>query len=790
MSQYLLELTGELDMQSPAIGGSTTSGDRYYVDISQLTEEQMQVLKGEQGIQGIRGETGLRGPQGFQGPKGDKGEAFAYSDFTPEQLASLVGPQGSQGPKGDTGEQGPQGIQGEIGPEGPQGEGWDSESFSDLQSRIESIESGDALPTFGSLWGVGQVIIPEDAVEGIAKVSIRGLKLENYASTLFMDPSMEMIDIENTGMSNGIVSFSACAQNGGMKHPSSDELKTGHEYLGFARIQASSDKVELSFPLDNGDTFSQAHSGSGEWEIVAVRFIATMDSYTKICVLDTAESGWEILKIDSNYGYRIFDLTDTNLTELSNTEISRLMDDFFTGETMISGLGYINNVSRNMLLRLELPALRSNSEVFDEIVWKDNTYYHIQRIDDDGVTTLENPLEREITAEGTLWNRPGDLLTYTAAVSEIVLVDKYGNLNTKNGIVDVIKVCKYGETGEYVLPPESYTAGTTSITLSKSKLGEIYRVEYSAKRSINAVFAVEYPTNSRGSSYASRDSIAISSKKLNAVSQTLQVLHGNSWRGESLESIPTDALGLSPRNLVDVFNVQSVQEVASILNDKSSTGNFSGLRLGDYFDLPSLSIGADSINPEKFPAVEITNNPNYNNLRVELVAVNNYLNVGNNYDMTKPHMTFMFKNIPFKRPVMVDSSTEQISYSDTDLRHWINEQVGYALTTALGLARLRNLNRSVWGDPLLEETVFLPTLMNIFGHPGKNYGTGTTESQFTLYALNPNRKVKLLNGTPEEWWLSEPDGDSIRDYTCASNYGKEGYGWSTYEKGIVMAFVI
>lgn len=53
---------------------------------------------------------GLRGPQGIQGPQG---EPFRYADFTDEQLEALRGPQGIQGPQGM---QGPQGVQ------GPQGE--------------------------------------------------------------------------------------------------------------------------------------------------------------------------------------------------------------------------------------------------------------------------------------------------------------------------------------------------------------------------------------------------------------------------------------------------------------------------------------------------------------------------------------------------------------------------------------------------------------------------------------------------------------------------------------------
>jgi len=69
-------------------------------------------LNGEQGIQGPPGPpgkdgiNGAKGEQGIPGQPGPKGEAFKYSDFTAEQLASL------KGPKGDKGEPGPPGPPG------------------------------------------------------------------------------------------------------------------------------------------------------------------------------------------------------------------------------------------------------------------------------------------------------------------------------------------------------------------------------------------------------------------------------------------------------------------------------------------------------------------------------------------------------------------------------------------------------------------------------------------------------------------------------------------------------
>ena len=77
-----------------------------------FTQEQLEGLRGPQGIQGPKGE------QGIQGPKGDKGNTGAQG---PKGDTGEQGPQGIQGPKGDPGDQGIQGPQGEQGPQGIQG---------------------------------------------------------------------------------------------------------------------------------------------------------------------------------------------------------------------------------------------------------------------------------------------------------------------------------------------------------------------------------------------------------------------------------------------------------------------------------------------------------------------------------------------------------------------------------------------------------------------------------------------------------------------------------------------
>ena len=131
---------GDTGAQGPK--GDTGAGFRilgYYDTLGQLTEAVTGQQEGDAYGVGTAApydiyiydaEKGWVNNGQIQGAKGDKGDAFTYSDFTPEQLAALKGekgdtgaqgPQGIQGEKGDTGAQGPQGIQGEKGDTGAQG---------------------------------------------------------------------------------------------------------------------------------------------------------------------------------------------------------------------------------------------------------------------------------------------------------------------------------------------------------------------------------------------------------------------------------------------------------------------------------------------------------------------------------------------------------------------------------------------------------------------------------------------------------------------------------------------
>ena len=112
---------GDTGAQGPK--GDTGAGFRilgYYDTLGQLTAEVTGPQEGDAYGVGTAApydiyiydaEKGWVNNGQIQGAKGDKGDAFTYSDFTPEQLAAL---KGEKGDKGDTGAQGPNAVSAET----------------------------------------------------------------------------------------------------------------------------------------------------------------------------------------------------------------------------------------------------------------------------------------------------------------------------------------------------------------------------------------------------------------------------------------------------------------------------------------------------------------------------------------------------------------------------------------------------------------------------------------------------------------------------------------------------
>lgn len=247
-------------------------------------------------------------------------------------------------------------------------------------------------------------------------------------------------------------------------------------------------------------------------------------------------------------------------------------------------------------------------------------------------------------------------------------------------------------------------------------------------------------------------------------------------------------VGFSSRNLMDVFGTATVAETFAELRARAITGNFSTLRLGDYIDLASLTIGEDSNKPTVYPARTINND--YNRLRVEIVGFDDYYYVGDSPYPTQHHVTMMFKDIPTEAPFN-ETSTTSGGYKESMLVHWLRQRFASALISAIGIEP-RSVRRKIGALTNDAEKIFLPTNANVFGTPGYSqtaYGSGT-QTQFALFAMNPSKRIKKLNGSRRMWWLAEPVASSATDFCMVHDCGFDFYIGAGSTIGVAPAFLI
>jgi hypothetical protein len=92
------------------------------------------------------------------------------------------------------------------------------------------------------------------------------------------------------------------------------------------------------------------------------------------------------------------------------------------------------------------------------------------------------------------------------------------------------------------------------------------------------------------------------------------------------------------RNLLTVLGVDTVAAAMEIIHNKTNADgvpDFSGLQVGDYFDLPSLNDGSQTI----------TGSVDYKNLRIVIAGFNAYKNMGST-ENDKNHIAWAFENCP------------------------------------------------------------------------------------------------------------------------------------------------
>lgn len=222
------------------------------------------------------------------------------------------------------------------------------------------------------------------------------------------------------------------------------------------------------------------------------------------------------------------------------------------------------------------------------------------------------------------------------------------------------------------------------------------------------------------------------------------------------------------RNLLDVFGKTTVAEVMEILHNKCNgegKADFSGLMIGDYLDLPSLTVGDTTY----------TWNADYQNLRIVISGFNHYIYCGNPNENKKNHILWTFRNVVLQKR-MNATDTNAGGYGTSELKKYLDEVFEAGLGNALGSSGyLYTIMRAIskkGATGFVTNTVFLPTEVEVFGVPtcGDDQIAWNTNIQYPIYRDSSFYRVKKYNGSRDWWWEGTP-ADSDSTSFCYVNNG-------------------
>lgn len=234
------------------------------------------------------------------------------------------------------------------------------------------------------------------------------------------------------------------------------------------------------------------------------------------------------------------------------------------------------------------------------------------------------------------------------------------------------------------------------------------------------------------------------------------------------------------RNLLTVLGVTTVAEAMEVLHERCNgegVADFSGLMIGDYLDLPSLTVDGTTY----------TWNATYQNLRIVISGFNHYIHCGDT-ENTKNHILWTFKNIVLQRQ-MNSSDTNTGGYNASAMKTYLDGVFALGLGSALGSSDyLYTISRAIskkGSTEWVRNTVFLPTEVEVFGVAtyGDDQNACNTNIQYPIYRDSSYYRCKKYNGSRTWWWEATPDASNSSRFCSVNNYGDSAIYSASYSSG-------
>ena len=240
------------------------------------------------------------------------------------------------------------------------------------------------------------------------------------------------------------------------------------------------------------------------------------------------------------------------------------------------------------------------------------------------------------------------------------------------------------------------------------------------------------------------------------------------------------------RNLLTVLGVTTVAEAMEVLHERCNgegVADFSGLMIGDYLDLPSLTVDGTTY----------TWNATYQNLRIVISGFNHYIHCGDT-ENTKNHILWTFKNVVLQRQ-MNSSDTNTGGYNASAMKTYLDGVFALGLGSALGSSDyLYTISRAIsrkGSTEWVRNTVFLPTEVEVFGVAtyGDDQNVWNTNIQYPIYRDSSYYRCKKYNGSRAWWWEATPYASNSTAFCGVGSSGDSiSYGASISTGGVAPAF--
>jgi hypothetical protein len=277
------------------------------------------------------------------------------------------------------------------------------------------------------------------------------------------------------------------------------------------------------------------------------------------------------------------------------------------------------------------------------------------------------------------------------------------------------------------------------------------------------------------------------------------------------------------------FNSQTDDDVAETFNalhaylndparftidtDNDTAGNI--VRLGDYIDLPSLTVaataqttqGTQSMTAADRGAISATNTALEEHgalLRLIVVGINSFNRRTDTTDSATPHVVFQFQNVPGLHR-MNATNTNTTGYLGSEMHAYLTgnfldglKLAGVPDTVLWSPKRLIWKGYNLTGTHEVEDALWLPTEREMVGDGPYTYGTNSKENEETAinqahleYYGSNSARIKYTVGNNAMWsWDASPYSGSAANFCGSDNDGAANYTIASSAGGFAPAFCV